>query len=402
MSRSADYTIKGFLYQFNKTLLEILNSQDDGIVSVEGIIEDVEITTPSGLTAIQCKYHEASKKFTQSDIFEPILQMMHHFYTNQSSDICYVLFAHYPSENETLAVKDEKDILKAALESKNRTLERYVMELHDRVNIDQFSGKFAIEFGPPFDNLVSQVCAALQEGGIPEGDIETLAYPNAINMIAQISVKHDPEERRITRQQFLTQLKDIRKTAISRWTMALRTRKQLLDARRKQLKTHLDKNSRLRYIVVNAQSLDDFDAEIVLFVSDYLDKYHFKVAHISTPLLCIRSSEDTFRDVQYRLFKKGIISEDGHIGKHFDESRFFREPLSRKSAGSMITREFSLRLLRWEKHSAVLDSRKCDDLFVIGMPDCVSMDTVDVNVEYLAAATLKEIKYLMGVSNVYE
>ena len=101
-------------------------------------------------------------------------------------------------------------------------------------------------------------------------------------------------------------------------------------------------------------------------------------------------------------FKKGIISEDGHIGEHFDESRFFREPLSRKSAGSMITREFSLRLLRWEKHSAVLDSRKCDDLFVIGMPDCVSMDTVDVNVEYLAAATLKEIKYLMGVSNVYE
>ncbi|MGA2525126.1 MAG: hypothetical protein ABSF79_00705 [Smithellaceae bacterium] len=29
MSRAADYTIKGFLYQFNKTLLEILNSQDD-------------------------------------------------------------------------------------------------------------------------------------------------------------------------------------------------------------------------------------------------------------------------------------------------------------------------------------------------------------------------------------
>jgi hypothetical protein len=221
-------------------------------------------------------------------------------------------------------------------------------------------------------------------------------------MIAQISVKHDPVERRITRQQFLTQLKGIRKTAISRWTMALRTRKQLLDARRKQLKTHLDKNSRLRYIVVDAESLDDFDAEIVLFVSDYLDKYHFKVAHISTPLLCIRSSEDTFLDVQYRLFKKGIISEDGHIGEHFDESRFFREPLSQKSAGNTIMREFSLRLLRWEKRSAALDTRKCDDLFVIGMPDCVSMDTVDVNVEYLAAATLKEIKYLMGVSNVYE
>lgn len=29
MSRTADYTIQGFLYQFNKTALEILSAQDD-------------------------------------------------------------------------------------------------------------------------------------------------------------------------------------------------------------------------------------------------------------------------------------------------------------------------------------------------------------------------------------
>jgi hypothetical protein len=36
MSRSADYTIQGFLYQFNKTLLEILKAQADSIITVEG------------------------------------------------------------------------------------------------------------------------------------------------------------------------------------------------------------------------------------------------------------------------------------------------------------------------------------------------------------------------------
>jgi hypothetical protein len=36
MSRVADYTIKGFLYQFHKTLLEILTSAADAEITVEG------------------------------------------------------------------------------------------------------------------------------------------------------------------------------------------------------------------------------------------------------------------------------------------------------------------------------------------------------------------------------
>jgi hypothetical protein len=221
-------------------------------------------------------------------------------------------------------------------------------------------------------------------------------------MIAGLSVKHDPTERKTTKRQFLEDLMGIRKTAISRWTMALRTRKQLLDARRKQLKSHLDKNSRLRYFVVDSETLGDYETEIVLFVSDYLDKYHFKPAHISTPVLCLCTSEQDFRNIQYRLYAKGIISTDGYIGGHFDEPLFFRDPLSRKGAGGAIKREFSLRLLRWQDHGTVLNHRKCDDLFIIGEPNCDSLRTVDVNVEHLAATSLKEVKYVMGVSNVYE
>lgn len=33
LSRSADYTIQGFIYQFNKTLLEIFNDEEDVIIS---------------------------------------------------------------------------------------------------------------------------------------------------------------------------------------------------------------------------------------------------------------------------------------------------------------------------------------------------------------------------------
>lgn len=402
MSRAADYTIKGFLYQFNKTLIEILNSQDNSIITVEGIVEDVEIVTPAVMTAIQCKYHEASETFTPSSIYKPLLQMMHHFNANRSANIRYVLFAHYSSVNMVLPPTIGRNDLQAALDSKNNDLQKYIVTLRGNVVLDAFLSRFTMEFGPTYDELVAKVIVALKANGIPVDDIDTLAYPNAINMIAEISIKHDPTQRETTKRQFIENLNGIRKTAISRWTMALRTRKKLLDARRKQLKTHLDKNSRLRYLVVDSESLDDYAAEIVLFVSDYLDKYHFKPAHISTPVLCLCTSRDDFRDIQYRLYAKGIVSTDGYIGEHFDESRFFRDPLSSVGRGCAIKREFSLRLLRWEEHGAVLNNRKCDDLFIIGESECGSLNTSDVNVERLASTSLKEIKYVMGVSNVYE
>lgn len=402
MPRSADYTIKGFLYQFNKTLLELLKASDDSVITVEGIVEDVEIVTTTETTLIQCKYHEASETYRPSSLFKPLLQMMGHFHENSCEHFRYVLFAHFPSKTGSPNQELTKSDFQAALNSSNKELQRYVNHLNGRVDLDQFSGKFQLEFGPPYDALVEQVCKALRQSGIAEGDIDTLAYPNAIHEIALISVKHDPGERCITRRQFLEHLGTIRKTAISRWTMALRKRKELLKARRKQLNTHLGINSRLRYIVVDAKSVNDFDEQIVLFVCDYIEKYHVKPAHISTPLLCLRTSTDTFQRIQRRLFTKGIVSTDGIIGGHFDVNHFFREPLSQKNARTRIRREFSLRLLRWEDNRSALNRQKCDDLFIIGTFDCTSMNTADVNVEHLGAATLKEIKYLLGVSDVCE
>jgi hypothetical protein len=65
--RTADSTIKGFLYQFNKTLLEITQTEDDETITVEGLVEDIDIYHTDGtLKAIQCKYHESKDKYIQA------------------------------------------------------------------------------------------------------------------------------------------------------------------------------------------------------------------------------------------------------------------------------------------------------------------------------------------------
>jgi hypothetical protein len=55
MRREADYTIHGFLYQFHKTLAVVLASDDDSLVTVEDMVEDIDVADQNGITAIQCK-----------------------------------------------------------------------------------------------------------------------------------------------------------------------------------------------------------------------------------------------------------------------------------------------------------------------------------------------------------
>lgn len=401
MPRTADYTIQGFLYQFNKTALEILRAQDDDKVTVEGIVEDIEVATPTTLTAVQCKYHETSTSFSPSAVYKPLLQMLRHFSENQSANIHYILFVHFSGVGMPAPAID-KTVLEAALASKDRNLQKHVEAVPSGVDLDKFIDQFIIELGPSYDEIVKHVGEELEACGIPSDEIETLAYPNAIHKIATLSVKHNVAERQITKKNFLSDLLAIRKTAISRWTLALKTREKLLLVRRNQLKMYLGKNSRLRYLVINPGNIEDYDSEIVLFVSDYISKYHFKTAHTNTPILCLHATRSEIKNIIHRLYLKGIVATDGYMGDQFERSFFFREPFTSKSAGSEVKREFSLRILSYEDHGHVLNDRKCDDLFMIGEPDCDALDTIDVNVERLAGTTMKEVKYVMGVSNVYE
>ena len=73
--RQANSTIRGYLYQFNKSIFEILSADDDASITLEGIIEDIDIDSANSSTTVQCKYHE-DKKYQISSVAEPILEML--------------------------------------------------------------------------------------------------------------------------------------------------------------------------------------------------------------------------------------------------------------------------------------------------------------------------------------
>ncbi|MDZ4260757.1 MAG: hypothetical protein U1B30_00275, partial [Pseudomonadota bacterium] len=134
MGRSADYTIQGFLYQFNQTLSELLKAADDDMITIEGIVEDIEVASFAGTKAIQCKYHETQDNYTPSILYHPLLQMMKHFKSNPGAKISYHLFAHFPNNP---AIKISVADLNAAITSTNKKLKDLIDEVKG-VDIDGF------------------------------------------------------------------------------------------------------------------------------------------------------------------------------------------------------------------------------------------------------------------------
>ena len=94
MDRSAIDTIRGYCYQFDKSILEVLSLESDtDSIEVEGI-EDVDIVQQGELSAIQCKYYEKTS-YNHSVIAKPIRLMLEHFSKNTDQIGNYHLFRHY-------------------------------------------------------------------------------------------------------------------------------------------------------------------------------------------------------------------------------------------------------------------------------------------------------------------
>lgn len=401
MKREADYTIKGFIYQFNLTLLKILESNDDTEITVEGIIEDIDLKDGAQIEAVQCKYHETQETYTLSLFYKPILQMMAHYCKSNNPLVQYTLYAHLPNQKDE--VKLTKIDLDKIVSTKDSKLAKYVSQIDGSFDANNFLDQFKIEFGASFDELVKSTKNKLSSNNFDASEIDTLIYPNAINEIANYSIKHEATQRIVTKSSFLKLLKRIRKTAITKWTLSLKDYKKIIDARRKQLKPNLDKNSRLRYFLISDIDIEDFDQSIVTFISDYIDKFHSKPAHIQTPVFALDCNQIKFDEIRVRLFKKGIKFRDGFITSTvFDENYFYEPPITKIISKNEIQREFSIRLLRYEQPSSILVQKPCDDLFIITSKKYPELYLEDLIIEQMSISKLLELKYILGVSDVYE
>ncbi|WP_415713010.1 hypothetical protein [Maridesulfovibrio sp.] len=436
MSREADYTIKGFLYQFNKTLEEILSSESGEEITVEGIIEDIDVVSDAETCAIQCKYHE-TKQYKLSDVYKPILQMMVHFAAHRDKKIKYILYAHFADRasinialnaddfNKIISTNDisyltkyvskllppdegseiEQILLKKrrTTEDKNKIKKYYLDADLDKLSslVEEFNNSETFEFiaGPKFDALIAAVKSKMcKVCGFSEDDVEDLFYPNAIQSIADISINHDCNQRVVEKEGFIDVLSKAKRTAITRWTKELSSYTSLLSKRRGQLKKSLGQNDRLRYLIFKPDDFENFDSEIVNFISDYVKIYNSKIKlHLQTPLIAFDSHDGVsdFNKIVVRMYKKGITCETGVKGDEFFPELFLEEPMR---TDNWVAFKLRLCVLNDETIRAI-NSKKCEDLYLIGKVDQTALDLQDVNVERLEVTNFQELRYLLHMNS---
>ncbi|MCG7561571.1 hypothetical protein [Pseudoalteromonas sp. McH1-42] len=402
MSRTAESTIKGFLYQFQKTIKSILESSYEDTVTVEGIVEDVDLVHADGsTTAIQCKYHESVEAFSLSLIYKPILQMAENYAANPNADITYKLFVHVQNQSSSSRSVTEAE-LNAALASTNVKLQPIINRIPNNLDKVGFLTKLTLEFGESIDDLALSIKALLSDIEIDNSDVESILYPNSINHIARLSCGDTPESRQINRADFERFLSNSNSTAISKWTLALNTKKQLLTSKRRQLSQYLSQNSRERCFYLSKDQLVDFCDGIVVFISNFLAKYHTKALHLKTPIFVLDCNSDELSEIQYRLYVKGIKACTGYIGSTFEVQEFFREPIKNNSRSLVNEREFQIRILSYEAQPEAVNYRKCDDLFFVCKNKPSEIDCIDIEMSEIGVPNFSELEFVLSIRNDYE
>lgn len=435
MGRVADSTIKGFMYQFNLSLNEILKSNDETI-RMEGIIEDIDKVSSSEVTAIQCKYHETVETFKWSVVYKPILQMLKTYAETGVSNIIYVLHTFFPEETQgekivTVEIIEEmlntqnaeyicdyvafikkptdeeiKNLIqkpRKSKEDKNKIVNYYhTNSIVPSCDIAEFvANRFTFRIGKSYDELAKENRELLEQVGFEEKDVDDLVYPNAIQKIATMSMLKEDDERTITKEEMISELKLLKKTAISRWTKELANYKKLLTQRKKQLSAILNINYRKRCLVFDPADIENFDDEIVVFIKDYVDIYCTKTKlHIPAVLCILGYDKDKINTLVGRLYQKGIEAETGFRGNDFYADAFNRTPVKKISDGWM---EFKIKICGDPTESIdAINCYKQDDIlqFTEKLPE--NLSTQDVNIEVLDVQNFDQIEYLLKMRDEVE
>jgi len=211
-TRQANDIIKGYFYQFNKTIYEIL-LQDNNTTKIKiESIEDFDIETDDTYTAIQCKYY-STQTYNHSVIKKAIICMFKHFSNNKSSNLNYKIYANFKDGQSKLHNPIELDFFKDNFLTYKE--EGIIHKVYEELNLNDteikmFMEKIDIDINATdYDSLELDIKELLKKELNIADDLIDLHFMKAGSIIKNIAIKENEDERMITKQRFIDLLMDI-------------------------------------------------------------------------------------------------------------------------------------------------------------------------------------------------
>ena len=209
--RSATATIKGYFYQFDQTIVRLLEATKHGSITVEGV-EDIDLDDGDESAFVQCKYYEGTE-YNHSVIKEAVIHMLRHFHAaGCPSDqvFRYRLHGHYRSGQHKLTLPLTDEFLKEHFLT--YTKDKHVHKVHEELAITDeqlaaFRALLDIDVNAlSYDDQQAKVLKLLatEIPACTAGDALSFFYPMAINVVQGLAIEADEAKRKITKDQFLT------------------------------------------------------------------------------------------------------------------------------------------------------------------------------------------------------
>lgn len=208
--RSATATIKGYFYQFDQTILRLLEATEHGSVTVEGV-EDIDLDDGDESVFVQCKYYEGTE-YNHSVIKDAVIHMLRHFHAAgcpSERAFRYRLYGHYRGGLDKLKLPLTDEFLKENFLT--YTKEKQVHKVHEELKIADaqladFRGLLdidvnALSYADQQAKVFKLLASELPECTLDDALI--FFYPLAINVIQGLAIDADKVKRRITKDQFL-------------------------------------------------------------------------------------------------------------------------------------------------------------------------------------------------------
>ncbi len=226
VKRSAEASLKGYHYQLDKAIIQLLeNSSSTANVTIEGV-EDIDVDDGLTYVAIQCKYLEAETR-TPSRIRGPVSLMLAEYKKDVSRSWSFRLYAHFGTA--TGPVPDfSLDSIKALLTYKTgKGADERTVRFHDELGVSDaeligFLKCFKYEEGLEFDGQHELLIELLKTTFAAESaESVNFLYPKALAVALDVATKPTAHDRAITQAAFIKEIKNAASSVASPWLARL-------------------------------------------------------------------------------------------------------------------------------------------------------------------------------------
>lgn len=333
-SRAADATIKGYHYQFDKTILEILRSTNNQPVKVEGL-EDVDIHDMGALICIQCKYLKA-QKYGDPHLREPLAEMIRSYVARPAgtTPIKFRLYAHFGQGHlpQSIDLQRLQRILRWQPRDTRKQPRDYQAEngwTDQQLNdfLAALSLENAKDYTEQWRELVTAMASAYQAH---EREVELHYYSNALHRVITMAGSKDSKLRTVTRSSFLKDTK-VDRVLFNIWFQRFLGQKAWLRRQSEEISRHTTRSTD-KWIFLDPSNLplDDPRLDLAAFIKFLVSKSFVlgKSRFGDKPWTVVLEGgpKDTI-DAKKALIKNGIRFEDGNEMLEFSFENFTQTPV---------------------------------------------------------------------------